>query len=848
MTQASPLTPAAATTFAAVMPPPSPRPPTNPEAELARGFVLDTDRHVFLTGRAGTGKTTFLRQLREGPLSRKRHVVVAPTGVAAINAGGATIHSTFGLPFGVLTPELLRPGKGRPTLSKRKARVLRSIDLLVVDEVSMVRADVLDAIDHVLRRVRRSRAAFGGVQLLLIGDLHQLPPVVTRDEESAMAARYATPFFFGAEVLKQAELVTVELRHVYRQSDADFVALLGEVRAGRMTRRVLNALNARHVDPSAAGFPGPGAGYITLTSHRHTAREINGRRLAEVPGAIARYRAEVTGKFPPSAYPVDETLELKVGAQVMFVKNDPEGAFYNGKIGTVTALTEGRVTVDCEGDDAAIEVGRLAWENTTYSLDESDKSVTTDVAGRFRQIPLRLAWAITIHKSQGLTFDRVVIDAAAAFAHGQVYVALSRCRSLGGIVLRTPLDERCVPTDAEVAGYTEAARDAAPGADALDAARRTYRRALLPRAFDLGALSRAVRAMLKFYLRNEASYARRQGSAFDAAVRLAQQEVFAVAAGFRQPLAELVAAMDPGRERIDVPERAQRGAVYLHTKLTEGLGAFLATLDLVTDNQQVERRTADLWQDLGRELRTALAGLRVAEAESFTVAEFERARADAGLGEAAVSKRAKRTARAAAPEATSPHPELLAVLIEWRRVRAAAQGIPAYRVASTRTLREIAATLPTSSADLRRIHGVGAVKVAEYGGEFVDRVAQYCRERGIDPSAQGGAAAPQLDLHGGRSVSATVALSLSMFARGLSPAEIAAERELRESTVRGHLAHGVDAGRIEIEQLVEPAVLERVAAYFDPAAGEPDVKTAFGHFGGEVDFETLRMVRDLVRG
>ena len=814
----------------------------NPEADLARAFVLDTDRHVFLTGRAGTGKTTFLRRLRAGGLARKRHVVVAPTGVAAINAGGATIHSTFALPFGTLSPQRLRPGKGSRGLSKRKARVLRAIDLLVIDEVSMVRADVLDAIDFVLRRVRRSARPFGGVQLLLIGDLHQLPPVVTRAEEAEMAARYPTPYFFGADCLRSADLLTIELKRVYRQADGGFVRLLGEVRAGRLTLEVLAALNARHVDPADTRFPGPDDGYVTLASHRSTAAEINRRHLARLAGEVMAYEAAVTGDFPRSAYPADEELELKVGAQVMFVKNDPDGdAFYNGKIGVVTALTPERVTVDCPGDDEAIEIGRLSWDNTKYSLEEQSKEVAEEVAGRFTQIPLRLAWAITIHKSQGLTFERVVIDAAQAFAHGQVYVALSRCRSLEGIVLRTPLGRHCAPSDEQVAGYTAAARREAPDADGLAAARRAYRRQLLAGAFDLGPLRGAASDLLDFYLRNERAYAERRGGAFEGAFKSADEAVFSIAEAFAGPLAELLAGHPFDEPDIPVPERAQRGATYLRERLRGGLEAFLATLDLVSDNREVAKRTAELAEELRRRLRIALAQLALVASGSFTAAAFERARTDASLGQPSASKRPRRDGPATVT-ASAKHPELLAALEAWRTERAARDEVPPYRVASTRTLRDLSDRLPQTGPELERVHGIGPVKRSTYGVELLDLVAEYCRERGVDPARE--RTAPQSPAPKPH-VNASVALTLSMHGRGLSAEEIAAERELTVGTIRSHLARAVEAGRLEVDALIEPDMLARVIDYFTEE--EHDLRKAFAYFEGRVDYAALRVVSKRAR-
>jgi ATP-dependent exoDNAse (exonuclease V) alpha subunit len=401
---------------------------TNPELELAFEYVNATNRHIFLTGKAGTGKTTFLHRIRDQV--PKRMAVVAPTGVAAINARGVTIHSLFQLPFGVLTPDRIRAELPKRRFSGKKINLLKSLDLLVIDEISMVRADVLDALDAVLRRYRRNRRPFGGLQLLMIGDLHQLPPVVKDQDWEQLRPHYDTAYFFGSLALRQAKPTVVQLKHIYRQSDGHFIDLLNKVRNNRIDATVLEQLNSRYRPDFR---PYGEEGYITLTSHNRTARAINTEKLAELPGQATVFQAEVNGDFPESMYPNEPELHFKVGAQVMFNKNDsyPDRLYYNGKIGRITAIAGEEITVQCPGE-APITVGPVAWENRKYSINSVTKEVSDSIVGTYTQHPLRLAWAITIHKSQGLTFERVVIDAEAAFAHGQVYVALSRCKSFEG--------------------------------------------------------------------------------------------------------------------------------------------------------------------------------------------------------------------------------------------------------------------------------------------------------------------------------------------------------------------------------------------------------------------------------
>lgn len=404
----------------------------NNELKTAWEFVEKTGKSVFLTGKAGTGKTTFLREVVES--SSKRVVVVAPTGIAAINAGGVTIHSFFQLPLHPYIPGVKVESKF--AFSKEKRSVIKTIDVLVIDEISMVRSDLLDAVDSVLRRFRDRNKPFGGVQLLMIGDLQQLTPVVTDEEAELLSHYYATPYFFGSHALSKTDYVTIELKQIYRQQDENFVSILNEIRSGRPSQRAIDILNERYI-PSFA--PDTEDGYIRLTTHNNTANAYNEQQLELIDDQLYRFDAEISGNFPEYSYPTELQLELKKGAQVMFVKNDPSSdkRYYNGKIGHVVEIVDDIILVQCPGDDEPVAVEQLEWENSKYVINEQTQEMETEVQGVFRQYPLRLAWAITIHKSQGLTFDKAIIDAAASFASGQVYVALSRCRTLEGMVLAT---------------------------------------------------------------------------------------------------------------------------------------------------------------------------------------------------------------------------------------------------------------------------------------------------------------------------------------------------------------------------------------------------------------------------
>lgn len=418
----------------------------NKELSEAWDFVEHTGTSIFLTEKAGTGKTTFLRTVRAQ--SSKRMIVVAPTGVAAINAGGVTIHSFFQLP---LSPYI--PGatiRERFDFSKEKRRIISSLDMLVIDEISMVRADLLDAVDFVLRRYRDRTQPFGGLQLLMIGDLQQLTPVIRPDDEETLSKYYDTPYFFGSKALAQISYVTIQLTHVYRQQDEAFITLLNHIRDGHPSAEDLNLLNARC---NPAFIPKPEQGYIRLTTHNRLADNYNENELSKLPGKRHVFKAEVQGDFPTTSCPAEEDLQLKEGAQVMFLKNDPSHRFYNGKIGHVVSIDEEGIGVRCTGEKDVINVDKDVWENTKYTINPTTKTIESKVQGTFTQYPLRLAWAITIHKSQGLTFEHAIIDAGLSFASGQVYVALSRCKSLEGLVLASRIGFSNIFNDSRVASY-----------------------------------------------------------------------------------------------------------------------------------------------------------------------------------------------------------------------------------------------------------------------------------------------------------------------------------------------------------------------------------------------------------
>ena len=435
----------------------------NELSDLASKYVNNTHRHVFLTGKAGTGKTTFLRSIVKSTF--KNAVIVAPTGVAAINAGGVTIHSMFQLPFGAYIPDrnvqqinLEQQKINTPNtlfkglqLNSIKRKIMQELELLIIDEVSMLRADLLDAIDQVLRTVRRNRnQSFGGVQVLFIGDLLQLPPVVRDNEWNYLKNYYASAYFFEAHALKSSPPIYIELNKVYRQSDDTFINLLNNLRNNRITEDDLQLLN-QYYKPDYQ--PTLGDGIIQLTTHNNKADTLNRTMLDKLKGKSYFFDAEIKGDFNENSYPLEQRLELKEGAQVMFIKNDPTGQqrFFNGKIGTVKYINAAKeVFVTFENEPGELQLEEHVWENVRYAMNEATNEIEENKIGEFKHFPVKLAWAITVHKSQGLTFKKAVIDIGSAFAQGQVYVALSRLTSLDGLILTSTVNVKSLTLDATI--------------------------------------------------------------------------------------------------------------------------------------------------------------------------------------------------------------------------------------------------------------------------------------------------------------------------------------------------------------------------------------------------------------
>jgi hypothetical protein len=808
----------------------------NAELQLAEAFVRDTSCSIFLTGKAGTGKTTFLHAIKEK--TPKRMVVTAPTGVAAINAGGVTLHSFFQMPFGPFLPGSEAPAV-RQRIRREKKDLIRSLDLLVIDEISMVRADLLDGVDSILRRYRRSDLPFGGVQLLMIGDLHQLAPVVKKEEWQILQKYYDSPYFFSSTALRRTELVPIELKHIYRQSDQRFIELLNRVRDNQLDASTLKQLNSRHI-PNFA--PRDGQGYITLCTHNRSADALNLAKLKALPGKSRRSDAEVEGDFPEHAYPTAATLELKTGAQVMFIRNDmtAEKSYFNGKIGEITGLSGDSIEVLCPGDPATITVEKTTWENIAYAVDAKTAEISQRIIGTFRQYPLKLAWAITIHKSQGLTFDKAIIDAQTAFAHGQVYVALSRCRTFEGMVLSSPLTSCAIEADATVQRFVAETAANRPSPEALAAAKSRYQQRLLLECFDFARL-RWLLGRLAALLRANAEVIQISGGGDLGEVqRRTAAEFCDVGEKFKR---QVQGMFTDGTQPVTDPaiqERLAKATFYFQEKFAEILSPYLENVSVETDNKEIRKQILDAVKQLREEAAVKLAGVLSCR-RGFSPPHYLRALSAAAIEAGQPRPKAEDITPS---QADVGHPKLFAILRDWRNQKAEAEGLAPYQVIHQRTLVQIAVHLPDSIAALMGIRGIGKRLAAKYGAELTAMVADYRREHPIHeaPRPEPAAVPPPPKERAGPPVKEdTKRVSLQLFQGGATIPQIATQRGLAVSTVEGHLAFFVAQGELAIGNVVagekRRAIEQKIAG--TQATSLRELKTALGD---DCSYGDIRMV------
>lgn len=602
----------------------------NSQLSIAEQYVTSTNVSVFLTGKAGTGKTTFLHRIAVS--AKKRSVVLAPTGVAAVNAGGVTIHSFFHLPLCPYLPDVTElvteyqmPDKFKH-LRKERIQVIRTLDLLIIDEISMVRADLLDAVDMMLRRYRRNSKPFGGVQLLMIGDVQQLPPVVTDEEKPYISQVYKSPFFFHSKALQRMHYFTIELTHIFRQQDERFIRLLNNIRDNHFDRETLDALNERY---DRTFNPSDSEGYIRLTTHNYQADNVNKRKLGALTSKPFELRATIDGNFPTTSYPTDASLTLKVGAQVMFVKNDSSGhSYYNGKIATVEGYDPevGVAVVDREGNHIVVNPER--WENVKYEIDPADNQIKQKVDGTFIQYPLRLAWAITVHKSQGLTFDKVIIDAASAFTYGQVYVALSRCRSLDGLVLASPISANCIFDNMEILEFNGKFPTLESVQRDLGQFKNGYFIELLGELFDFSLMMRSSERLNEIFVRH---LVRQMPDLVQKMNQLANGDIVniaSVAERFRGQINKILMANGNNTDDPYLLERVAKGVAYFSDQLEQVMLSLAPLIEINIGNKEVAANF-DEWSSELRDIiqLKQLCMKRVGE-KGFSTVVYNQAKVD----------------------------------------------------------------------------------------------------------------------------------------------------------------------------------------------------------------------------
>ena len=804
---------------------------TNPRLELADQYVRFTNKNIFLTGKAGTGKTTFLKNIKAH--SPKRLVIVAPTGVAAINAGGVTIHSFFQLSFGPNIPN--QDLDNKPLVRKftgEKIKAIKAIDILVIDEISMVRADILDAIDDVLRKYRNRNLPFGGVQLLMIGDLHQLAPVVKDDEWNILRPYYASPFFFESKALAKSQFITIELTHIFRQADEEFINLLNKVRDKKLDAESTRLLNSRY-DPNFT-YPKEEK-YITLTSHNKAAMAINTAKLRELEGKSYKFTAEIAEDFPESMYPNEFELELKVGAQVMFVKNDlnSDKRYFNGKLGEIVSVDDELISVKCPHETEEITVSRAVWGNIKYVLDDK-KALQENVIGTFTQFPIKTAWAITIHKSQGLTFDRAIIDAASSFAHGQVYVALSRCKTFEGLVLSTPITSESVKSDNIIKTFNEEAEKQDLSEEALLEAKKHTQSEWIRDLFDFTSIKNSLNFLFQSFAKLQAQFATTSYQNLSNIQDNYQTEIDPVMEKFARQLESFIIQANLPEENADLQERIKKGSVYLYGKLEELTYNPLKVIDLSCDNKEIKGNVYKLWEQCLKNVFEKLVLLK-SNQNGFNSTQFLTTKANANIDFETEKNRLTKNQNPSSSSGSKN--DLYASLKSWRDSVANEKDIEKYMVIAQKTLENLSEEKPRSKSQLAQISGLGNIKIKQYGDEILDIINEFCEANNIEVGEikEGTKALKKL------AKGSTQELSFTMFKEGNSIEEIAVSRNLTSSTIEGHLAEYVKNNLLDIKLLMQEKKINVIREFIleNPTFKNKELKEALGE---DYSYGEIRMV------
>jgi len=812
--------------------------------ELATDFINSTNRSIFLTGKAGTGKTTFLREIKKN--TPKQTAIVAPTGVAAINAGGSTIHSFFSLPFEPFLIDKQSNLNGFATngrndlISKLKInatrrKIFQELELLIIDEISMVRCDVLDAIDVMLRYYRfRPNESFGGVQVLLIGDLYQLSPVANEHEWRLLSLIYRSTYFFHSKVMLNEAPVYIELDKIYRQSNQDFIDLLNEVRNNNLSAKGLRLLESCY-QPNFV--PAENEHYITLSTHNTTADAINSKELEKLKEESVFFMAIVKGEYAEKNYPLDERLELKLGAKVMFIKNDleKEKRYYNGKIGVVKEINKEQIVVECVNEKEPIYVGTYLWENKRYEVNSATKKIEETVVGTFQQIPLRLAWAITIHKSQGLTFDKAIIDAGKAFAPGQVYVALSRCTSLNGLILKSPINVNTLTSDLNIVQHSSAKPPIEDVERSLIVDKSNFRLEILRLLFDFKVLIGQVNTVLSDMELNKSSFGN-DSIEYVEGIKDGLEKVQLIALKFQHQLAGLNGAGEEG----NLQNRFKAASEFFAKEIKQ-LIDLLKNSRVTTDSKML----AQSFNDEMRTLFSALAQknfLMTENRNSFSIEEYFKLKNKFLVPEFRVNAYAGASENNA--QLNSTHPVLLRSLKALRNEICERKDIPVYLVASNETLVQLSNFLPLTENDLSKISGFGPKKIQTYGDQFLGLIKNYCIQNNLETKADSlvnkkerkekkkGVKEEKIP---------SKLISFDLFKTGKTIDEIARIRNFSPATIEGHLGNYVLGGEIAMDKVVDNDKVKSIEECIknNKDATVTELKTILGN---EISFSQIQLV------
>ena len=819
---------------------------TNEMFQLAVDLVNQSSRNIFLTGKAGTGKTTFLKYIREN--CPKQIAIVAPTGVAAINAGGVTIHSFFQLPLSPFVPEAKGFSRSneeiinkhslisRLRISNEKKKVLQELELLIIDEISMVRCDTMDAIDTVLRHVRQKhQERFGGVQVLFIGDMFQLPPVIKDQEWKLLSEYYNSPYFFDSKVINEELPVCIEFNKIYRQSEEQFIYLLNQVRNNELDEEGVKILDGRF---NTAFRRTKHDGYIILTTHNDKARDINAMELRNLESKLYSFKAEITGEFYDNAYPADEILQLKVGAQVMFIKNDADKnkRYFNGKIGIIAKVEDDKIFVQCKDEPAEIEVKKEKWENIRYTLNKTTRQLDEEKLGSFTQYPLRLAWAITIHKSQGLTFEKAIIDAGEAFAPGQVYVALSRCTNLDGMILQSRVRSSSLSSDKRIVQFSQWSASFGYLQQELSDSRRKYQLTILMSTFDFTTAINHIREMLKYLLEHASSFNPETFSWIEELLgKISKLQEIAIK--FHLRLHSLFQQAGMPAENTALHERIQAAVNYFVPELQPIL-QFIQQSPAITDSRLHAKEYNESLKEVFAQLsmkRFLLEGC----SGRFDIEAFYRRKKKFVLSSFTINAYAGSSQQ----KAESPHPVLHQQLRKLRDSICSKKDTPIYMVAGSRTIDEMAEYLPQSPEELIKISGFGKARLESYGPQFLKIIQQYCKEYNLlsriaekSPKRQRkettGLKEPKID---------TKAETYKLYKEGIPVNDIAKTRNLTIQTIEGHLAYYVQRGEINIEELISQEKLMLIEPVIKDFNGG-SITSVKEQLGNTISFGEIRLV------